>query len=110
MAGARRRKPPAVRVSRRTESVLGSRGLTLEDARRMPDVALRRVLGIGPMMFREIRAAVGGPEETEAPPERGLLMAKKREASKPPKATGSSLDREILATLKELSRKLTDIT
>jgi len=36
-------------------------------------------------------------------------MAKKREASKPLKATGSSRDREILATLKEISRKLTDI-
>lgn len=36
-------------------------------------------------------------------------MAKKRQASKRPKATGSNLDREILATLKEISRKLTDI-
>ena len=36
-------------------------------------------------------------------------MAKKRQASKRPKATGSTLDREILATLKEISRKLTDI-
>jgi len=36
-------------------------------------------------------------------------MAKKREASKRPKATGASLDREILAALKEISRKLTDI-
>ena len=36
-------------------------------------------------------------------------MAKKRQASKRPKATVSNLDREILATLKEISRKLTDI-
>ena len=38
-------------------------------------------------------------------------MAKKRQASlsKRPKTTGSDLDREILATLKEISRKLTDI-
>ena len=36
-------------------------------------------------------------------------MAKKREASKRPKTTGASLDREILAALKEISRKLTDI-
>jgi hypothetical protein len=38
------------------------------------------------------------------------MMAKKRQASKRPKATGSNLDREILATLKEISRKLTDIS
>jgi hypothetical protein len=37
------------------------------------------------------------------------MMAKKRQASKRPKATRSNLDREILATLKEISRKLTDI-
>jgi hypothetical protein len=38
------------------------------------------------------------------------MMAKKqRQASKRPKATVSNLDREILATLKEISRKLTDI-
>jgi hypothetical protein len=37
------------------------------------------------------------------------MMAKKRQASKAPKAVGSNLDREILATLKEISRKLTDI-
>jgi hypothetical protein len=38
------------------------------------------------------------------------MMAKKRQAlSKRPQATGSNLDREILATLKEISRKLTDI-
>jgi hypothetical protein len=36
-------------------------------------------------------------------------MAKKRQAAKRPKPTGSTLDREILATLKEISRKLTDI-
>ena len=35
-------------------------------------------------------------------------MAKKRQTSKRPTTTGS-LDREILATLKEISRKLTDI-
>ena len=37
------------------------------------------------------------------------MMAKKRRASKRPTTTGSSPDREILATLKEMSRKLTDI-
>jgi hypothetical protein len=37
------------------------------------------------------------------------MMAKKRQASTRPTATGSTLDREILATLKEISRKLTDI-
>lgn len=36
-------------------------------------------------------------------------MAKKRQASKRPKATGSTLEREVLAALKEISRKLTDI-
>ena len=36
-------------------------------------------------------------------------MAKKRQASKRPKATVSNLDREILATLKAISRQLTDI-
>jgi len=36
------------------------------------------------------------------------MGAKKRQATRP-KATGSTLDREILATLKEISRKLTDI-
>ena len=36
-------------------------------------------------------------------------MAKKRQASKGRKTTRSKLDREILATLKEISRKLTDI-
>ena len=36
-------------------------------------------------------------------------MAKKRQLSKGRKATGTNLDREILATLKEISRKLTDI-
>ena len=38
------------------------------------------------------------------------MMAKKRRASKRPTTTGSSPDREILATLKEISRKLTDIS
>jgi hypothetical protein len=38
------------------------------------------------------------------------MMAKKRQVSKGQKATGTNLlDREILATLKEISRKLTDI-
>jgi hypothetical protein len=37
------------------------------------------------------------------------MMAKKRQASKRPSATGSNLDREILTTLKEISRKLTEI-
>ena len=36
-------------------------------------------------------------------------MAKKRQASKRPKATSANLDRESLATLREISRKLTDI-
>ena len=36
-------------------------------------------------------------------------MAKKRQASKRPTTIGSHLDREILATVKEISRKLTDI-
>ena len=36
-------------------------------------------------------------------------MAKKRQAAKRPKATRSNLDREILATLRVISRKLTDI-
>jgi hypothetical protein len=38
-----------------------------------------------------------------------MMAKKKRQASKRPKATGSTPDREILATLKEISRKLTDI-
>jgi hypothetical protein len=37
------------------------------------------------------------------------MMAKKRQASKAAKTIGSSLDREILAALKEISGKLTDI-
>ena len=37
------------------------------------------------------------------------MMAKKRRAPKRPTTTGSSPDREILATLKEISRKLTDV-
>jgi len=36
-------------------------------------------------------------------------MAKKRAPLKRPTTTGSSPDREILATLKEISRKLTDV-
>jgi hypothetical protein len=53
------------------------------------------------------RRTTGGRSERR--PERRAMMAKKRQASKRPSATGSNLDREILTTLKEISRKLTEI-
>jgi hypothetical protein len=62
-------EPSRPRLSARTLTVLSRAGITPAMASTWADAALLTVLGIGPVILREIRAAVGGPVAPPSPEE-----------------------------------------